>query len=151
MQNSVFFYEPYYDFDRLFEQVFANGANQGSQARRALPNGNGNGDGAVRSFKPKFVPSLSESHGSNTDATTRRMDLHENAETNTVTATFELPGLSKSDVQLDVHNGRLTVAGESKMSSEHEQSGYAVRERRFGKFARVLQLPEGVKVGFGMS
>jgi HSP20 family molecular chaperone IbpA len=76
------------------------------------------------------------------------MDLHENAETNTVTATFELPGLSKSDVQLDVHNGRLTVAGESKASSEYEQGGYAVQERRFGKFARVLQLPEGVKVAF---
>lgn len=78
------------------------------------------------------------------------MDLHENAATNTVTATFELPGLAKSDVQLDVHNGRLTIAAESRASAEHVESGYAVRERRFGRFARVLQLPEGVKVGGGL-
>ena len=75
------------------------------------------------------------------------MDLHEDAEKNLVTATFELPGLKKEDVQIDVHNGRLTVSGETKVSTEHEENGYAVRERRYGKFSRVLQLPQGVKVG----
>ncbi|KAF6751231.1 small heat shock protein [Ephemerocybe angulata] len=35
-------------------------------------------------------------------------------------------------------NGRLTVSAESK-------GGYAVRERRFGKFSRTLQLPQGLK------
>jgi HSP20 family protein len=74
------------------------------------------------------------------------MDLHENSQNNSVTATFELPGFKKEDVQIDVQNGHLTVSGESKLSSEHEQNGYAVRERRFGKFARTLQLPKGVKV-----
>jgi HSP20 family protein len=74
------------------------------------------------------------------------MDLHENKENNSVTATFELPGLKKEDVQIDVHNGRLSVSGESRLSTEHEESGYAVRERRFGKFSRTLQLPQGVKV-----
>lgn len=75
-----------------------------------------------------------------------RMDLHEDKNNNTVTANFELPGLKKEDVHIDVHSGRLTVAAESKISSDHEQSGYAVRERRFGKFSRTLQLPQGVKV-----
>lgn len=74
------------------------------------------------------------------------MDLHENSDANTVTATFEFPGLKKEDVSIDVHNGRMTVTGESKISSEHEQEGYAVRERRYGKFSRTLQLPQGVKV-----
>lgn len=77
-----------------------------------------------------------------------RMDLHENKENNSVTATFELPGLKKEDVHIDVHNGRLSVSGETKLSTEHEESGYAVRERRFGKFSRTLQLPQGVKVLF---
>ena len=75
-----------------------------------------------------------------------RMDLHEDAEKNLVTATFELPGMKKEDINIDVHNGRLTVSAESKISEEHEESGYAVRERRFGKFSRTLQLPQGVKV-----
>ncbi|TFK38559.1 HSP20-like chaperone [Crucibulum laeve] len=75
------------------------------------------------------------------------MDLHENVESNTVTATFEFPGLKKEDIQLDLHNGRLTISGESKLSEEHNKDGYAVRERRFGKFSRTLQLPQGIKVG----
>jgi HSP20 family protein len=74
-----------------------------------------------------------------------RMDLHENKDTNTVTATFELPGLKKEDVNIDVLNGRLSVSGESKLSEERNEDGYAVRERRFGRFSRTLQLPQGVK------
>jgi HSP20 family protein len=73
------------------------------------------------------------------------MDLHENTETNTVTATFEFPGLKKEDISIDVQNGRMTVSAENKISSEHEESGYAVRERRYGKWSRTLQLPQGVK------
>ena len=74
------------------------------------------------------------------------MDLHEDNEQNVVTATFELPGLKKEDVSIDVHNGRLTVSAESKQSSEHSENGYAVRERRYGKFSRTLQLPPGLQV-----
>ena len=74
------------------------------------------------------------------------MDLHEDSEKNTVTASFELPGVEKQDVQIDVHNNRLTVAAETKQSKDFEEGGYAVRERRFGKFSRTLQLPQGVKV-----
>ena len=73
------------------------------------------------------------------------MDLHENSESNTVTATFELPGLKKEDVQIDVHNNVLTVSGETKVDETKEQDGYAVRERRFGRFSRSIPLPQGIK------
>lgn len=71
-----------------------------------------------------------------------RMDVHENKDTNTVTATFELPGLKKEDVQLDVAHGRLTVSGRVDARPE---KGYVVRERRAGKFLRQLVLPAGVR------
>ena len=74
------------------------------------------------------------------------MDVHEDAEKNIVTATFELPGLKKEDVNIDVQNNVLTVSGESKISSERNENGYAVRERRYGKFSRSLPLPQGIKV-----
>lgn len=77
------------------------------------------------------------------------MDLHEDSQQNLVTATFELPGVKKEDVHIDVNNNRLTVWAESKVSQEHEESGYAVRERRFGKYQRTLQLPTGIKVSLG--
>jgi len=74
------------------------------------------------------------------------MDLHENPETNLVTATFEFPGVTKESIQINVHNGKLTVSAETKESEEHSENGYAVRERRYGKYSRTLHLPQGVKV-----
>ncbi|KAH9480818.1 Heat shock protein 16 [Psilocybe cubensis] len=123
--SSVFFYEPYYDIDRFFEEAFSGPRQQ----RRNSNNGNQrNIDGAVRSLKP-------------------RMDLHENSEKNLVTASFEFPGATKDDIQIEVHNGKLTVSAETKQSTDHDENGYAVRERRFGKYSRTLQLPQGVKDG----
>ena len=74
------------------------------------------------------------------------MDVHEDKEKNLVTATFELPGLNKENVSIDVHNNVLTISGESKISSERDEHGYAVRERRYGKFSRSIPLPQGIKV-----
>jgi HSP20 family protein len=74
------------------------------------------------------------------------MDLRENADGNTVTATFDLPGLKKEDVQIEIHNGLLTVSGECDSTSEKDEGGYAVRERRYGKFSRSIRLPQGIKV-----
>ncbi|KAJ7756775.1 HSP20-like chaperone [Mycena maculata] len=120
---SVFYYDPFYDVERMINDTFGRlGNNNQSQALQRQ----GGGDDFQRALRP-------------------RMDLHENSEANTVTATFELPGIKKEDVQIDVHNGRLSIAAESKISESHEKDGYAIRERRFGKMARTLQLPQGVK------
>jgi len=79
------------------------------------------------------------------------MDLHEDTQTNVVTATFELPGLAKENLQIDadVINHRLTISGEHNISEDKEDKakGFTVRERRYGKFSRSLPLPHGVKVG----
>ncbi|KAJ7892962.1 HSP20-like chaperone [Mycena leptocephala] len=74
-----------------------------------------------------------------------KMDLHEDSEADIVTATFEFPGLKKEDVEINVHDGRLTVTAESKISDHYEKDGYVIRERRFGKYARTLHLPHGVR------
>jgi HSP20 family protein len=73
------------------------------------------------------------------------MDVHCDKDTNNINVTFELPGLQKEDVSIDVHNNVLTVSGEDESSSERNEGGYVIRERRYGKFARSLSLPEGVK------
>lgn len=80
------------------------------------------------------------------------MDLHEDAETNTITAKFDLPGLTKEAVNIDVQNNRLTISGENQSSQEKVEKGYTVRERSFGRFSRSLPLPSGTKVSnFPMS
>ena len=72
------------------------------------------------------------------------MDVCETKE-NELTATIELPGMSKDDVSIDVHPNRLIISGQFTRSNQQEQNGYAVRERHFGKFTRTLPLPTGVK------
>jgi HSP20 family protein len=74
--------------------------------------------------------------------------LHEDTEKNIITATLELPGIKKEDVQLIIQNNILTVSVENKISSEYEESGYIVRERHIGKLSRSLVLPLGVKVSY---
>ena len=75
-----------------------------------------------------------------------RMNLHEDQEGNLVTATFELPGLSKDNVKIDVQGGNLTISGSVSDSSEREEHPYVIRERRSGKFSRTIKLPEGTDV-----
>ncbi|KAF7319906.1 SHSP domain-containing protein [Mycena kentingensis (nom. inval.)] len=117
---SVFYYDPFSHFERLFDDAVR------SRNQLALPTAYNETGDSVQAFRPK-------------------MDLHENTESNTVTATFELPGVKKEDVHIETLPGRLRVSAESKISEEHEKDGYAVRERRYGKFSRTLQLPQGVK------
>ncbi|KAJ7695006.1 HSP20-like chaperone [Mycena olivaceomarginata] len=122
---SVFYYDPFYDVERLINDTFGRAGNNNQSQALQRQNGN-DGNDVQRAIRP-------------------RMDLHEDSKANTVTATFELPGVKKEDVQIDVHNGRLTVSAENKISENYEKEGYAIRERRFGKMSRTLQLPQGVK------
>ena len=75
-----------------------------------------------------------------------RLDLFESKDSNQVTATFELPGLKKEDVSIDLQNNHLVVAGETKWSQENkDENGWVVKERRRGKFSRTIPLPQGTK------
>ncbi|KAI0326821.1 HSP20-like chaperone [Cubamyces sp. BRFM 1775] len=125
MALSTFFTEPFYslaDFDRLFDEAFNARTGGGSSAVATHNQDNA----ASRPMRP-------------------RMDLHEDQEKNLVTASFELPGLTKENVQIDVKDNVLTVSGESTLSTERDEKGYSVRERRYGKFSRSLPLPQGIK------
>ena len=54
--------------------------------------------------------------------------------------------MKKEDVNIELHNDRLIVSGDCKYEGERNEGGYAIRERRFGKFTRSLPLPQGTKV-----
>jgi HSP20 family protein len=56
----------------------------------------------------------------------------------------ELPGVKPENVDVTLHNGVLTIAGERKAEERREGSGYYVRERRYGSFRRSMTLPQGV-------
>ena len=77
-----------------------------------------------------------------------RLDLHEDTERNVVIATFEFPGFSKDEVDINFQNGKLTVSAETKTTNSdlNGDSGYTLKERLRGKFSRTLRLPQGVQV-----
>ena len=56
----------------------------------------------------------------------------------------DLPGLGESDVNIELHDGSLTVSGERKAEHDQRERGFYRLERQFGKFSRTLTLPDGI-------
>ena len=56
----------------------------------------------------------------------------------------DLPGVTESDVNVEVEDNVLTVSGERKAEHEDKREGYVRVERSYGSFRRSLTLPEGV-------
>ena len=55
----------------------------------------------------------------------------------------DLPGMSESDVAIELEDNVLTVAGERKAEHEEKREGFYRVERAFGRFSRSLTLPQG--------
>jgi len=71
------------------------------------------------------------------------IDLSEDDDEITVKAV--LPGLKPEDVQISVTADVLTIKGEFKNEDESKNRNYLIRERRFGSFERMMQLPTEVQ------
>ena len=55
-----------------------------------------------------------------------------------------LPGLKKDEIQVDFHNGRLTISGERRMTDEKKNKKYHLLESQYGSFTRSFTLPDTV-------
>ncbi len=57
----------------------------------------------------------------------------------------ELPGIKKDDLEVEIHDGVLTINAETKYENEHKEDGRIIRqERRYGKFVRSMRLGDEV-------
>lgn len=56
-----------------------------------------------------------------------------------------VPGMKKSDFNLDLADGRLTISGERKIEEKSEGKNYHSIETHYGSFSRSFYLPEDVK------
>jgi HSP20 family protein len=79
------------------------------------------------------------------------VDIHETDDAFVLRA--ELPGFSKDDISIELHDNRLTLRGERKHTQEVKEEQYHRRERAYGRFERAFWLPttvdaEKVQAGF---
>jgi HSP20 family protein len=65
-------------------------------------------------------------------------------EENEVVIRASVPGLDPKDIEVTVDDGVLTIAGSTAQDEAAESPGYVLRERRTGKFARSVRLPDYV-------
>jgi len=57
----------------------------------------------------------------------------------------DLPGIAAADVTVEVDDDVLTISGERRDEREVQDGGVRRTERRYGRFARSIVLPEGAK------
>ena len=69
------------------------------------------------------------------------LDLYQSNDN--VTAVVELPGMSKEDIDISLHDGTLTISGESKPDSSNGEKAERT-ERYIGAFRRSIALPTRV-------
>ena len=61
-----------------------------------------------------------------------------------VVVCMDLPGMSADDFNVEVIDHMLTIAGERRDEREQTGAGYRASERRYGRFSRSVELPEGI-------
>jgi len=73
---------------------------------------------------------------------TPALDVYEEKDSFVVKA--ELPGMKKEDIEVSFHDGSLSLSGERKCETKHEDAEVYRAERFFGRFQRTISLPAAV-------
>lgn len=63
-------------------------------------------------------------------------------EDNNLIIKAEMPGMDADDIEINVTGNELTISGEKKEESETRREGVYRSERRYGRFYRVIELPQ---------
>lgn len=84
------------------------------------------------------------SAGTETGVWAPAVDLAEDKDAYTVQA--EVPGLTKEAIEVSLHEGVLTIAGERKFEAQEAAENHRV-ERFHGRFQRTIELPAAVEAG----
>jgi len=80
--------------------------------------------------------------GRQTQAWTPPLDVWENDDS--VTYSFDLPGIPAEDITIEADDGKLTVSASRSQSSQLDTERFYSLERRYGTFSRTVGLPQGV-------
>ena len=95
-----------------------------------------------RLFEDSFVSPLTW-RSIEGEAVTPALDVHQTPDDIVVTAA--LPGIDPEEVDITLTGQTLVIRGEFKADEKITRDQYLYRERRFGSFSRLLQLPVRVE------
>jgi HSP20 family protein len=100
-----------------------------------------------RLFNESVVPSQGTDNGS------IALPVNVREEKDQYVITAALPGVRPEDVQIEATSNAITISGETTDEREVDEGEYVRRERRFGRFFRMLELPveinaEGAEASF---
>ncbi|MFN5129351.1 MAG: Hsp20/alpha crystallin family protein [Sphingomonadaceae bacterium] len=56
----------------------------------------------------------------------------------------EIPGMKAEDVEVKVSDGILRLTGEKREEHEEKEESFLFSERRYGRFERAIELPQGI-------
>jgi HSP20 family molecular chaperone IbpA len=102
----------------------------------------------IRAPSPSPMPEEAYKPGPTPQKVKKRKSIAtfcESSDGRTVTATFDLPGIKKSQVHVSFRGQYLLVDWETVNITEHEEGGKTVRDRREVKCSRTLPMPEGTR------
>lgn len=57
---------------------------------------------------------------------------------------FDLPGISKDNVKIEIHENQLTVMGDRREEKKEDNKRYHVSEVSYGSFMRTFSLPANI-------
>ena len=61
-------------------------------------------------------------------------------------ARFEVPGMAKEDLEVEIIADRLFVRGSKKMDQQRRSAGCLITERAYGTFQRSIPVPTGLQL-----
>jgi HSP20 family protein len=70
------------------------------------------------------------------------VDIYET--TDAIVMKAELPGVSREDIQIQLHENTLTLKGERRFAKDVQEESYLRIERAYGSFHRSFTLPSVV-------
>jgi HSP20 family protein len=71
--------------------------------------------------------------------------IESHVEGDNVVVKADLPGIDPKEISISVLGNELRIEGERKREEKKEEKDYLYQEVAYGKFARVIPLPEGVE------
>lgn len=89
-----------------------------------------------------FMPARTEDGDTRNAVWSPRADFAETEDAYLVQ--FDVPGMKREDIEINFHDGTLTVSGERTFESNQEQKNFVRIERHQGRFFRSFAVPKAI-------